>query len=134
MTRTSPSTHNAPASDGPVPMTDAALEILQDPLKHELDLARSFLNTLGSDVVFQGIEDRGTFASLLHFGIDRGFIRQHLLAEKIHYANSQVGRWASGKAAPPIVVRRQVITEMRHMIEDLVEDHVSRDQRRHAMA
>ncbi len=108
----------SPPEARPPYLDDIAVSLLDDTLLEAFNLKRSFLKTLQSEEVAEGVANPATFAGILRYVIAQGFIQQYALARRIEYANSQVGRWAANKAAPPVIVRRAVIEEIRHMLEE----------------
>ncbi len=110
-----PSLSTAPLASN---MTGRAHELLNESISKEIELKKSFLAVLQNDGIMEAIENSDTFADLLRYALLRGLVSQKALAERLRYANSQVGRWASGKAAPQYLVRERVIDEMRKMLTE----------------
>lgn len=63
----------------------------------------------------KAIEDDNTFAATVRYALEKRIIRQTDLASRLRYVNSQVGRWAMGRAMPPVVVRERVIDILREL-------------------
>ncbi|MEM8935068.1 MAG: hypothetical protein AAGC77_01515 [Pseudomonadota bacterium] len=96
-------------------MCDHAHKLLHNPLLKQIELTESFLTVLeDSDI----IENSATFSDILRFALSTGLIVQKTLAERLRYANSQVGRWARGEASPQVLVRDRVIEDMRDMLTE----------------
>lgn len=96
-------------------LSGRASELLNDSIQKEIELKKSFLSILDDEAI---IENSDTFADILRYALMRGLVSQKDLAERLHYANSQVGRWAAGKAVPQYVIRERVAAEMRDMLHE----------------
>lgn len=112
------SASSAGVVSGATAFSKEAARLLGDPISKERELLSSFLAMLKGPDIPEAIEDGATFSSILRYALDRGFVKQNLLADRIKYVNSQVGRWAAGKAAPPQIVRAAVIDTMRDLIQE----------------
>ncbi|NOX82888.1 MAG: hypothetical protein GXP06_07860 [Alphaproteobacteria bacterium] len=102
----------------PIQRKEAASPLLHESIKDEIKWRRQFLSVLELPSIMDAVADEQAFSDLLHYAIENRLIRQSALAEKIKYANSQIGRWAAGKASPPLVVRRVVIEEIRGLLSE----------------
>ncbi len=98
-------------------LSGAAHRLLTEPINKENELKRSFLAALEDADILQAIENGDTFSDLLRYGLDRGLVSQKALSERLRYANSQIGRWAAGKATPQYIIRERVLSEMRAMLK-----------------
>lgn len=95
--------------------------LLKDAMAADRERRVTFYDTLSDSETAAEIENEPeAFADCLEFAIATGLIEQISLAKRIGYANSQVGRWAAGKAVPPLLVRRGVIAEMILMVEETI--------------
>ena len=103
-------------------LSGAAHRLLTVPISKEIELKRSFLAALEDADILHAIENSETFSDLLRYGLDRGLVSQKALSERLRYANSQIGRWAAGKAAPQYIIRERVLTEMREMLKASIGD------------
>lgn len=104
-------------------MSGAAHRLLTEPITKEIELKRSFLAALEHADILQAIENSATFSDLLRYGLDRGLVSQKTLSERLRYANSQIGRWAAGKAAPQFIIRERVLAEMCELLRTSIGDN-----------
>jgi transcriptional regulator with XRE-family HTH domain len=83
---------------------------------------RSFLDFLKFVENRDEIADDATFSRILHHALTEFPISQSALSQRLGYANSQIGRWMTGRAAPHVLVRPQVIEVLAAMLEEALED------------
>ena len=114
---------DAPVKTNPCPgeadyLGEKAQKWLSKSIEQSLHARIAFLESIRDPEALELIGDPEAFSGMLRYAIDRGFIKQLELSKRIKYANSQVGRWAAGKAAPTMLARQGVLREVQKMIEE----------------
>ena len=105
-----------------------AHRLLNESIIKEIELKKSFLAVLEDSDILEAIENNDTFSDILRYAIGRGLVSQKALSEQLRYANSQVGRWAAGKAAPQYIIRERVIAEMSKILKASLAQAANDDQ------